>query len=78
MIQKPGDDAAMHHASVGIADDLARIGQADGGFAGREFGDLHAGAVHEDDLDAQRAQHGEIEQDIGEVGRGDKGAAAGC
>ncbi len=35
-----------------------------------EFHDLVARAVHDDDLDAQRAEDGEVEQDVREVRRG--------
>ena len=62
-----GLDADFERCVVGDAGPV-RIGNRHAPLRG-ELRDLPRRAVDEDDLDAQRAQHREIEQDVGEIGR---------
>ena len=62
-------DAELQRGLVGDAG-AVRIRNGDAARFG-ELRDLPAGAVHEDHFDAERPQHGDIQQDIREIGRGD-------
>ena len=60
-------EAHLERGVVGDADSV-RVGNRDAALGG-ELRDLQARAVDEDHLDAQRAQHREIEQEVREIRR---------
>ena len=64
-----GFDANFQGGIVGDSGAIA-IGEGDSAFGG-ELGDLESGAVDEDDLDAEGAEDGEVEEDIGKIGGAD-------
>jgi hypothetical protein len=67
-----GADREVERGGVG---DAGAVGIGDGDFPrGRELDDLMTDAVHEHDLDAERAQHGDVDEEVAEILVGDDGA----